>query len=416
MNINFRSNVGQRITIIATCFSLPIAVLFFFVFQSIGEFITFAEFERKGNAYQRPLEAVLDGVVTYQTGMRRNGAPDAAAKAKVDKAIFELVAADKELGTDLQFTTEGLGKRDRAHLQVTMLKKEWEEAAATSGAAANGKIDHVVSDLRGFITHAGDTSNLILDPDLDSYYLMDVTLLALPQTQDRLGKIVNIVLDLLERGNITADERTQIAVHAALLEESDLSRVMGSAQTALKEDANFYGKSASLQVRLPPALADYEAKSKAMIEMTRQVAAGANVDRAAYFEVGQKAIASSFAAWNVGVQELDVLLQARIDAYTARRVQTTILSALAVLVAILLAWLIKSSITNPLRKLVGSLGPGGVLLSECAAMIKTNNDKGISSREETAIICGELMAHADDMRAAVTQLDKLIGSNQPATI
>ena len=35
------------------------------------------------------------------------------------------------------------------------------------------------------ITHVGDTSNLILDPDLDSFYTMDMTLVALPQTQDR---------------------------------------------------------------------------------------------------------------------------------------------------------------------------------------------------------------------------------------
>lgn len=39
------------------------------------------------------------------------------------------------------------------------------------------------------ITHAGDTSNLILDPDLDSYYLMDVTLIAMPQMQDRIARI-----------------------------------------------------------------------------------------------------------------------------------------------------------------------------------------------------------------------------------
>ena len=39
------------------------------------------------------------------------------------------------------------------------------------------------------ITHAGDMSNLILDPDLDSRYLMDATLLGLPQTQDRLATV-----------------------------------------------------------------------------------------------------------------------------------------------------------------------------------------------------------------------------------
>jgi hypothetical protein len=43
----------------------------------------------------------------------------------------------------------------------------------------------LVQDVRDMITHAGDTSNIILDPDLDSYYMMDITLLALPQTQAR---------------------------------------------------------------------------------------------------------------------------------------------------------------------------------------------------------------------------------------
>ena len=38
--------------------------------------------------------------------------------------------------------------------------------------------------------HAGDTSNLILDPDLDSYYAMDMTLLALPQTQERTAGLL----------------------------------------------------------------------------------------------------------------------------------------------------------------------------------------------------------------------------------
>ena len=65
-----------------------------------------------------------------------------------------------------------------------------------SNATAEGGLPQHVQDqytsfvatIRTMITHAGDTSNLILDPDLDSYYLMDVTLLALPQTQDRIRK------------------------------------------------------------------------------------------------------------------------------------------------------------------------------------------------------------------------------------
>src|SRR5256886_10844306 len=53
--------------------------------------------------------------------------------------------------------------------------------------------------VRTIIMHAGDTSNLILDPDLDSYYLMDATLVTLPQTQDRLGVIQAFAQSVLAR-------------------------------------------------------------------------------------------------------------------------------------------------------------------------------------------------------------------------
>jgi len=109
------------------------------------------------------------------------------------------------------------------------------------------------------ITHVGDESNLILDPDLDSYYLMDVTLLALPQMQDRLATVMAFGEAALKRQPISKQERTQLAVYAALLKEADLDRTVSSAQTALNEDANFYGTSESLHRRIPPALQEFRA-------------------------------------------------------------------------------------------------------------------------------------------------------------
>ncbi|MBA4292920.1 hypothetical protein C0431_08090 [bacterium] len=41
-----------------------------------------------------------------------------------------------------------------------------------------------------FIRQVGDQSNLILDPDLDSYYLMDLTLIKFPEAEELIGEIV----------------------------------------------------------------------------------------------------------------------------------------------------------------------------------------------------------------------------------
>lgn len=50
-------------------------------------------------------------------------------------------------------------------------------------------VDGYFSLLNSFILHAGDISNLILDPDLDSYYLMDITLNKLPSILEKASKV-----------------------------------------------------------------------------------------------------------------------------------------------------------------------------------------------------------------------------------
>ena len=54
---------------------------------------------------------------------------------------------------------------------------------------------------------------------------MDVTLLALPQTQERTSHIVAFAQELGARGAVTPDDRIRLAVMAAFLAESDLARV-----------------------------------------------------------------------------------------------------------------------------------------------------------------------------------------------
>src|SRR5205823_13685976 len=107
-------------------------------------------------------------------------------------------------------------KRKREHVQVQRVKNEWQnlkiQSDKLSPQTSQEQHAHLVSDIRTLITHAGDNSNLILDPDLDSYYLMDVTLLALPQTQDRLATVISYGEELLKKKAAAKSELTQLAV------------------------------------------------------------------------------------------------------------------------------------------------------------------------------------------------------------
>src|SRR5262249_28339404 len=151
------------------------------------------------------------------------------------------------------------------------------------------------------ITHAGDTSNLILDPDLDSYYLMDATLLALPAAQDRIAAVMAGGAKVLRQSSATPGDHQQFAIYTTLLKQHDLDRVASSIQTSLREDPNFYGVNQSLQQRMPPALKDYTTAMEAFIGLTKrfQSSEAVNVNATEYLAAGARARDASFKLWRI---------------------------------------------------------------------------------------------------------------------
>lgn len=415
-----RLGIAGKIMMVAVCFTLPIGVLLALTVANINEFINFARQETKGNAYQRQLENLMQALQESQIAL--HGGPGAtsdfaASRERIEKAFDAVATANDDYGADLQFTYEGLQKRDRLHVRPALVQGEWRKLAKTLNKEKSQpspdideQYNHLVSDVRTMITHSGDSSNLILDPDLDSYYLMDVTLLALPQTQDRLAKMIAFGRDFIKASSHTPGQVTQLAVHTALLQEADLDRVVASSKTALNEDKNFYGTSPSLQQNLAKALDDYSLKTKRFIEISRQLAESEtpSVSAEEFVAAGMQAHQASFRYWDVADTELDVLLQKRVASYTSRRTSSLVLATLAVLVAVGLACVVTLGITRQLESLVRTLGPGATLLSECVHRIAEANERPSSTPEEATIICEELNAHADDMRSAVRKLETLV--------
>lgn len=411
-----RMSISRKIFLIASSFALPIVVLMYLMVVNINSNIDFAAQEIRGNAYQRPLEGLLRLIQENQ--LDTLGGSDVSAEQlkavrdRIEAGFQQLIEVDRHIGPALQFTDEGLAKRKREHLQVKTVHGEWQKLAAAlsnsdvSRASLDEKYDHLASDLRMMITHAGDTSNLILDPDLDSYYLMDVTLLALPQTQDRLARVAKYGYDILVRGNPTDEERVQLAVHAALLQEADLDRIIASTETSLNEDANFYDVSPTLGRNLKPALTKYQDATKKFIELTRQAASsnGSSLVPASFLAAAREAREASFAYWNAAVVEMDKLLQLRIESFEGRRTWSVSLAFLAILAASLMAYFLMRTIANPLVGLVKSLAPGADMLGVCVERISETSRNKSDDPQETEIICQELDAHCSDMRTAVAEL------------
>jgi PAS domain S-box-containing protein len=367
-----RLRISNKLMLVSVSFLIPDFVLMCLFLVAINGYIGFARQEFNGNEYLRPLQELLGDLPRHQQLARRyvGGNQHSAeelsqVQARVDAAIDRLIAVDARLGASLQFSDAGLAQRHREQCRAGVVAESWrrikEQLPDVDEAACNADHRRLIADVRGMIGHVGDTSNLILDPDLDSYYLMDVTLLALPQMQDRLATVLLHGESCLRRGVMTSADRGQFKAYTAMLQEADLDRVLTSARTALNEDQNCYGLSESLQRELPPALEEFAGASKSFITLTARLAdeEKPGVSTEEYLAAGDDALRASSKLWNVTVDQMDGLLSTRIDHYRHRRALSLVLAGLAFTAALLLVTYITRSISGPLEMQADQLRRAG---------------------------------------------------------
>ncbi|EMG37720.1 methyl-accepting chemotaxis protein [Desulfocurvibacter africanus PCS] len=362
MNKQFRAvSISVKLTAMGMAFIIPLMWLLYTNIRNINHDIRFNTLEYEGNQFQKPLMRLLESIPEHGLLLAsvEQGAGAASGVTElartIDVAFEDLLAVDADIGEDLQFTEQGLGIRGRAHLAPEAVKSKWERLKASMPSDPNVILKthwSLMDDILGMISHVGDTSNLILDPDLDSYYLMDITLLALPQTHRRLADIMAFTEQARLHGGLSETERRRLHSYAELLRESDYNRVLASTATSLNEDQNFLGLSESLQNTLPVAMSRYKSTTEPFVSMLMHMADGGDsaISAQRFRETYARARDESFRFWESAVAELDKLLLVRIDAYRQDRLVTLAGLAVAVALATLLAWMISRSINAPLRR------------------------------------------------------------------
>lgn len=362
--LNNLSINGRLVLSIATLL-LTLLIALSQAYTSIGANRKFSEWEAKGNSYIRPLAVMLRdaGMLRVALVLEQNGAGHSGLdKQKLTASINEQMGVLKQvqdvIGVDLQFTEEGLSSRGREALKYETVLAKWNEISQMTGQprAAEEKLVTFIADLRGMIAHAGDTSNLILDPDLDSYYMMDITLLAMPQTIDRLSVIGATYAAQLGGDTPVQTEMTEAAVFSRMLSEGDIGRIVADVDVSLKEDGNFYGVSPSLKTTIEPALAVYREKNEKLSQDIVGFSNGNFMPRDAFLLQWQQAILSSYDFWTAGLDELDTLIQIRVDSYKAQQMKVVVYSAIGVILSLLVFFVVARSITRPLRELTQSMG------------------------------------------------------------
>ncbi|MCW8130063.1 MAG: methyl-accepting chemotaxis protein [Planctomycetota bacterium] len=206
------------------------------------------------------------------------------------------------------------------------------------------------------IQHCGDKSNLILDPDLDSYYLMDMTLVRLPANQERIARALAYGIDLQARGTLSTTDVRKLDVFAAMLREEDRDNIKNDLQTSLDEDKNFYGVSPTLTQNLPPKVSAFTASSDKFSAVLERMSDAKNgVDMQTFIAAGVKARLDSYRLWETAAGEMDEMLKTRIAGYQQKRLMAILITLLILVVAGIFSFVVIRAISRSIDKIAGEL-------------------------------------------------------------
>jgi methyl-accepting chemotaxis protein len=343
--------LARKIVLLIAAFVIPLsAIAIFFLTQGPNKDIAFAAKEIVGDTYLRPLERLQEAVPRHQLS-----ASDAKARAGADSdiesAFSALDSVNAEHGQALQFNAAALEKAGRSGGDPQKLRSQWNSLRQKGDAkdqATSAFYSQLLDGVASAITHAGDKSNLILDPDLDSYYLMDVTLNTMPTNSRRLA---DLAASVAASGVTDPAAKTQLAIYAAKLQD-DLASVQSHFDTVYAEDDNFYGHSPTLVPNTKDLLQKYRDS------MGKLIALLGKSEGITPAEVIQAATASRTAnseLWRKSVDELDVLLKTRISWIASSRLHGLLLAALLLGIAIVVAAFVLRGITRPLAALTSTV-------------------------------------------------------------
>ncbi|WP_169789834.1 putative bifunctional diguanylate cyclase/phosphodiesterase [Actinoplanes subtropicus] len=297
----------------------------------------FSAKECLGVQYMAPLVELTARVVEAR---RLSVARSDGSGAALDRQTAQVDEIDRRIGPELDAVRGWASARG-----LLVAAQRATGPAMDRYAAYNASIDALLA----LIVHVGDESNLTLDPDLDTYYLMDTLQFRLPVLLDAAGRGVDMA-------TLVNDQRASTATDA-LIELGLANGVLASTQAIVSHAVTTIAANTADRDARRETVANAARLTAATSALTRTLTtvvkdrrvSAVRADAADAVRMAAAAFAGQAAA------SLDRLLRARIDGLSARAQRVELIAGLAGLLAAYLFAGFYRSVTQPIKRIVATL-------------------------------------------------------------
>lgn len=320
----------QKFLLISILFAAPLAIVMYQYLLNVEHDINFSAKERLGLVYNAPLIDLLKQVGRHSTAVSAslNGIKDfdseiQSSQDAIEAQIESVNTVNTNLGNVLA-VSEAWGA----------IKDEWvklRDSTPTLTAATSIEAHKTLSNqILALITSVGNNSNLILDPDIDTYYLMSSAITTLPPTMDYFNQLQSYGVAALGSQTLSSSDETRLIILSQLA-QAELDSNQRGYTYAFDYNPELQSLLAISSNDNAQALTGIISNLNATVMKSPsadQTSSGADAAKA-YYNLSSQALDNSYKFYGKVTAALDTLVQKRVDGFVQGRTVILIIALLA---------------------------------------------------------------------------------------
>jgi methyl-accepting chemotaxis protein len=315
-------------------FMVPIALLTTIFIQTSFKDINFGQKEVDGVDY-------LTAVWPVYSSLIKASNVAGAVKSPLGSTLEKGSKYDAPMAT----------KESSAAMVDAFKKVQW----PTGNISRNADSEAAIAAIKSHVSKIGDGSNLILDPDLDSYYVMDLVLLKLPDFLNEMGSVVAAANAQFQLKTLNDEEKAEI-INLIGRYSGVVEGVSASVATAIKSNPT-----GTTNLALTRPYADFDKRASSFKTAASEFAASLRSDsrdQNALNKLNNEMLqvhGAADALWQASAVELENLLNVRISGFYQKLTWALVVSGIASILALAFAALLITSIMKGMGNLQSSI-------------------------------------------------------------
>tara|TARA_R110002050_G_scaffold9504_2_gene33451 strand:+ start:27237 stop:29249 length:2013 start_codon:yes stop_codon:yes gene_type:complete len=336
----------KKMLVISAVFLVPIILLISLVLSQLSSGISVTEKEARGLEYIKTVRQLYQHIPQHRgiTNAYLNGASDFKSKIMQQRQVIiaDIAAID--------VIDNQLGDEFGTHERWSEIKQAWQQLESQENNISAKRIfeqhTQLVARIYELFEHVSNQSGLVLDPALNTSFIMDTIVYRLPDITEKLGQSRGLGAGIAASGISTGEQRIKLGTLLADI-ESNARAIDYGMQIALKENPSLVNELRPLLDVAQSTTNDFINKVTSELLMTEFI----NSESSVIFATGTEAIKANYQVYDTLVPVLDALFQVRIAGYAQDRTTILIIVLLTLTIAIYLFMGFYQSVITAIVKL-----------------------------------------------------------------